>query len=76
MGNFLTKSQRAELLKELRLEKIVRYCDRIRVILLLDDGKTYKIISECLFLDEGTIANCRKRYEKGGMEGLINDEYF
>ena len=53
-----------------------RYADRIRVILLLDDGETYKNISKFLFLDEGTIGNYKKRYEKGGIEGLINDHYF
>jgi transposase len=28
-----------------------------------------------LFLDEGSIANYRKRYKEGGLEGLILDEY-
>ena len=60
---------------ELRLENLRRYADRIRVILLLDMGWTYKKISDALFLDEGTIANYRKRYKEGELEGLINDEY-
>lgn len=76
MGKFLTKKQRQELLDELKLERMRRYADRIRVILLLDDGKTYKSIAEHLFLDEGTIGNYRKRYKQGGIEGLINDQYF
>ena len=75
MEEFLTKEERSELLEELRLERLRRYADRIRVILLLDEGKTYKDISNFLFLDEGTIANYRKRYKKGGLDMLVNDEY-
>jgi transposase len=75
MGKFLSKEQEAELLRELRLEKYRRYADRIRVILLLDSGETYKNIAKFLFLDEGTIAHYRKRYVEGGIEELINDEH-
>ena len=42
---------------------------------VLDDGETYKNIAKFLFLDEGTIANYRKRYKNGGLEGLIDDNY-
>jgi transposase len=75
MGKFLSPSDRTELLEELRLERSRKYADRIRVILLLDDEKTYKDIATFLFLDEGTIANYRKRYKNGGIEELINDFY-
>jgi transposase len=75
MGNFLSTTQRKELLNELKLENSRRYADRIRVILLLDQNWTYKKISEALFLDEGSIANYRKRYQNGGLEGLIIDDY-
>ena len=63
MGSFLNEKQRKELLGELKLERMRRYAERIKVILLLDD-------------DEGTIGNYKKRYKKGGIEGLINDQYF
>ena len=76
MGSFLSKKQRQELLDELKLERVRRYADRLKVILLLDDGKTYKNIAGFLFLDEGTIGNYKKRYKRGGVEGLINDQYF
>ena len=75
MYKFLDKEQRKELLDELSIERSKRYADRIRVILLLDDNQTYKDISKFLFLDEGSIANYRKRYIEGGIEGLILDEY-
>ena len=76
MGKLLTKRQRRELVAELGLERLRRYADRIRVILLLDDGETYKNIAKFLFLDEGTIRNYKKRYKEGGIEGLVNDQYF
>jgi transposase len=75
MKGFLTKNQRKELLRELSKEDKRRYADRIRVILLLDEGETYSDISKFLFLDEGTIANYRRRYKEGGVEGLIIDDY-
>ena len=75
MGKFLSKKQRQELLEELQVEKMRRYAERIKVILLLDEGETYENIAKFLFLDKGTIANYRKRYKLGGIEGLINDQY-
>ncbi len=75
MPGFLTPIQRQELLSELRKEDKRKYADRFRVILLLDEGKTYKSIADYLFLDEGTIANYRRRYKEGGIMGLIVDEY-
>lgn len=74
-NKFLTPEQRQELLRELRLEDKAKYSDRIKVILLLDDEKTYKEIKEFLFLDEGTIANYRRRYKEGGIEELVSDDY-
>lgn len=75
MSKLLDKKQRQELLDELQIERSRRYADRIRVILLLDQEWTYKKIAEALFIDEGSIANYRKRYKEGGIEGLILDDY-
>jgi transposase len=75
MKGFLTPPQRQELLSELKKEDKRKYADRFRVILLLDQGWTYAKISEALFLDEGTIANYRRRYKDDGIMGLIIDEY-
>jgi transposase len=74
-NKFLNSQQRNELLRELRIEDKARYSDRIKVILLLDDNWTYKKISEALFLDQGTIANYRRRYIDGGIEELVQDDY-
>lgn len=75
MKGFLSPTDRQELLSELRKENKRKYADRFRVILLLDQGWTYAKISEALFLDEGTIANYRRRYKEGGIMGLIVDDY-
>ena len=75
MEKFLSRKQRKELLEELKLERMRRYTDRIRVILLLDDGEIYRNIAKVLFLDEGTISNYKKCYKLDGIEGLINDDY-
>ena len=73
MSGFLKPEQRQELLSELRKEKYRKHADRIRVILLLDDGKKYKDIQDFYFIDDGTIRNWRKRYIEGGIERLMND---
>lgn len=75
MQGFLTPEQRSELLHELKVERYAKFSDRIKTILLLDDGKKYSDISKFLFLDEGTIRNYRKRYVEGGILGLVTDTY-
>ena len=75
MGLRLTKSQRQELLSELRIERERKFADRIRVLLLLDEGQKYQDIAKFLFIDEKTIVNWKCRYEEGGIEKLVNDHY-
>ena len=75
MDRFLTREQREELLSELRLERSRKFADRIRVILLLDKGKTVTKIAEYLFLNESTVRNYEKRYKEGGLEELVKDYY-
>lgn len=75
MSKFLSKNKRKNLLSELRLERNRRFADRIRVILLLDQGKIASQIAEFLFLDEGSVRNYKRRYEEGGIEELVNDNY-
>jgi len=75
MSGFLNEEQRAELLLELKSEKYRKHADRIRIILLLDQGEKYKDIQKFYFIDEGTIRNWRKRYVEGGIERLMNDQW-
>jgi transposase len=73
MQGFLTPEQRSELFHELKVERHAKFSDRIKTILLLDDGEKYSDIAKFLFLDEGTIRNYRKRYVEGGILGLVTD---
>lgn len=75
MKNFLSKMQITELHDELKIERERKFADRIRVILLLDEGKSYKDIAKFLFLDDKTIRNWEKKYLRGGIEDLVNDHY-
>ena len=64
-SGFLTKKDRKSLLDAFNSEAYKKYADRIRVILLLDQGETLKNISKFLFLNEGSVVNYKKRYKKG-----------
>lgn len=75
MNSFLDEKKKAELLAFLRLEKNRRRADRIRVILLMDNGESAADIAKFLFLDEGTVRNYKIRYEKGGLQKLVSDNY-
>lgn len=75
MNKFLSPEERVELLAELKSERHRKFAERIKVILLLDEGRTNKSIAEYLFLDEGTIRNWRKRFKTGGLEKLFADDY-
>lgn len=75
MGLFLTRQQKAELLSELRLERNRKYADRIRVILLSDEGEPAGQIARYFFLHEGTVRNYQYRYKEGGLKGLIIDDH-
>ena len=72
---FLTEKEREELLSELSREREKKYADRIRIILLLDQGEPMIKIAEYFFLTERSIINYKNRYKKGGLEQLLNDYY-
>ena len=61
--------------QELSLERNARYSDRIKCILLLDSGKSAESITEYLFLSRNSVANYLKRYQEGGIEELVSDDY-
>ena len=71
----LTKKEKRELLDGLGLEHDRRSADRIRAILLLDQGESVSDIANFLFLNETTIRNYKSRYNDGGIEGLVTDDY-
>lgn len=55
MKEFLTQSDRDSLKARHRQEKSRRVADRIKAVLLSDEGWTYRQISKALFIDEQTI---------------------
>jgi transposase len=75
VSRFLTKQERKALEQELRLERYARFSDRIKCILLLDSGKTSESIAEYLFLSGNTVTNYLKKYQTGGLEDLVSDDY-
>lgn len=71
----LTKDQRRELLSELKIEREKKFADRIRIVLLLDEGESPSVIARYFFIDVGTIRNYKNRYVEGGLDRLVNDHY-
>lgn len=71
----LTPEQTNELRRAHRLTKNKRAADRIKAVYLLSRGKTAREIAEVLMLDEDSIGNYRKRYEQGGVKGLLKNNY-
>ena len=73
MEGFLTEKQKKELFSELRLEKNRKYADRIRIILLLDEGEPISQIAKYFYLTDNSVKNYKNRYTEDGLEGLLID---
>ena len=73
MEQCLTRLERKELLSALRLERNKKYADRIRIILLLDEGEPISKIAKYFFLTENSVRNYKSRYKEAGLEGLFTD---
>lgn len=82
MERFLEASARAELLKRHRIERDGRVKDRIKVVLLYDDGWSCASIAEALFLSDEGVRKQLQDYidsegkklkpENGGSAALLN----
>ena len=55
MKNFLSIDQRKELLNQHKKEKDRKIGDRIKAIILSDEGWTCHLISEALLIDKETV---------------------
>ena len=71
----LTIKQRTELKRLHRQEHGRRFADRIKTIILLDDGFSYSRVAEILLLDDQTIRNYEKIFSDQGTFGLLNTDY-
>ena len=75
MANFLTSTERSELLCHHKTERMRRFADRIKAILLLDGGWTHEEVAEALFLDDTTVRRYHQSYQEEGLQGLLKDAY-
>jgi len=75
MTNLLTVKERKELLAALRYERHAKHSDRIKCILLLDTGDSAEDITHYLFLSLTTVNNYLNKYQTGGLELLVQDNY-
>ena len=75
MGKFLTSDQRIILQEAHHSSRFRKSADRIKAILLLNDGFTYKEVAKILLLDEMTIRRYKKEYKENGIDGLLEYHY-
>ncbi|KAG6559024.1 hypothetical protein RHABOEDO_001008 [Candidatus Rhabdochlamydia oedothoracis] len=73
-ANFLTRNQKDILKARHRHERDKRLCDRIKSILLLDEGWTCPQVAHALLLDDDTIRRYYI-YSEDGKEALLNLNY-
>jgi transposase len=67
----LTPTERGELQSYLRKRNLpARVAQRMRIVLLLDEGTSYRDIEEKLGAAPSTVSRWKQRYEKGGVLGL------
>ena len=75
MGPFLTTQEAQTLKKTHKKTKQRRHADRIKTILLLNEGYTYEQVARILLLDDSTIRSYETAYRQGGMTSLLTDQY-
>ena len=72
---FLTTPERNSLRDLHRTNRDKRVCDRIKAVLLLDNGWSYESIATALLLDKSTIIQYYRTYAEGGTESLLTLHY-
>jgi transposase len=73
--HFLSQSERDSLKALHRKERDKKICDRVKAILLLDNGWSYDKIATALLLDSDTIRRYYTMYIDGGKEALLSLSY-
>jgi len=74
-GFYLTPDQLSELRIAHKSESYKHSAYKINAIILLGTGWKLKEVKEALLLDEETLRDYIKRYQSGGIEGLISTYY-
>jgi transposase len=75
MKDFLL-SKEVDVLEEAhRAAQQKRAADRIKTILLLNEGYAYETVAHLLRLDDTTVRRYYKEYKRKGIDGLLEDHY-
>lgn len=69
----LTAAERKALLKVYRTGRDTKQARRAHVILLLDDGMSYRELRRWLFVSNDLIADCVRRFQQGRVEALFGE---
>jgi transposase len=75
MSNFLTENQKIILQEAHHSSRFRKNADRIKAILLLNEGFSYPAVAKILLLDDMTIRRYEKEYKEKGVDGLLECLY-
>ncbi len=75
MKAFLNSKEKQTLIDAHKKCKEKRYADRIKTILHLNDGEDYQTISAWLLLNDSALRDYYNRYQTGGIDALMSDNY-
>jgi transposase len=75
MKDFLPKEKVNAFKKAHRAAKSKREADRIKTILLLNQGYSYEETARILLLDDSTIRTYYQEYQQGGLDKVVSDYY-
>lgn len=75
MKEFLTTREVLILHEAHHSSRFRKSADRIKTILALNEGLTYKETAKLLLLDDITIRRYEKEYKKEGIDGLLENRY-
>src|SRR3989338_7550861 len=75
MQHFLSETEQM-ILKEAHLAaREKRHADRIKTILLLNNGWSYEQIAKALLLDDATLRRYLQLYQNEGLDALVENRY-
>lgn len=75
MKKFLTDKEEMILEEAHRAAQHKKQADRIKAILLLNEGFSYESIAHILRLDDSTVHRYGNEYKQAGIDGLLEDHY-
>lgn len=75
MKKLLTDKEEMILEEAHRAAQHKKQADRIKAILLLNEGFSHEAIAHILRLDDSTVRRYYREYEQAGIDGLLEDHY-